>query len=54
MNRPITFSGPSIRTLGDEDLMQLLLRDDLPRFLNTLYAGEADRRMGKLSQQEDT
>jgi hypothetical protein len=48
MNRPITFSGQPITAISDEDMLQLLLRDDLPRFLNELYADEADRRMGKV------
>lgn len=43
------FSGQSLISLDDESLLQLLLRDDLPRYLNTLYGEEADRRMGKLT-----
>ena len=43
----VTFSGQPLHTLGDEALLQLLLRDDLPQFLNELYGTEADRRMGK-------
>jgi hypothetical protein len=45
----VQFSGQSLRTLDDESLMQLLLRDDLPPYLNNLYNVEADRRMGKIT-----
>jgi hypothetical protein len=40
-----TNSGQSLATLDDHALLELLLRDDLPRYLNDRYAGEADRRM---------
>lgn len=45
----VEITGQSLRTLPDADLLQLLLREDLPPYLTTMYAGEADRRMGKIT-----
>ena len=39
------FSGQSLSEVSDEALLELLLRDDLPRFLMDTYGHEADRRM---------
>jgi hypothetical protein len=44
----IKFSGQSLHTLDDASLLQLLLRDDLPDFLTTMYSDEADRRMAEV------
>jgi hypothetical protein len=45
----VEFRGQSLTALDDQSLLQLILRDDLPRYLNDLYADEADRRMGKIT-----
>lgn len=46
----VEFSGTSLTALDDAAMLQLLLRDDLTRYLNDLYAGEVDdRRMGKIT-----
>lgn len=45
----VQFSGQSLTALDDESLLQLLLRDDLPTYLNDLYAVEADRRMNTIT-----
>lgn len=41
----VQFAGQSLRTLDDADLLQLLLRPDIPGFLLDVYNTEADRRM---------
>lgn len=44
----VTFTGTSLRTLDDASLLQLLLREDLPRYLMNAYNSEADKRMQSL------
>ncbi|MBI5315844.1 MAG: hypothetical protein HZB34_07725 [Nitrospirae bacterium] len=46
----MTGPSPSLATLDDPALLQLLLRQDLPPFLTTMYASEADRRMAAHDQ----
>ena len=45
----VQFSGQSLTALDDESVIQLLLRQDLPPYLTTMYNAEADRRMGTIT-----